>query len=166
MHAADCPSNPWMPPWESSTLPHITPTPTQTHLSCRRLQKSRVEGTHGVENLHHGLDTAFLSFCQQCQKKTVFHRLPQNGETCKAVMKFVVAFVIGSTTEQHNRFVFNLFFSVMMPHCTSFVHILCAELIWVKHQVSGMTGKRDVSSHLRDKFAAPHHCHSVICDFT
>ena len=29
-----------------------------------------------------------------------------------------------------------------------------------------LTLKRDVSSHLRDKFAVRHHCHRVICDFT
>ena len=67
------------------------------------LEKGRVEGTHGVENLHCELDTAFLSFCQQCQKKTVFCKLPWNGETRKVIMRFAVAPVIGGV-EQHNRF--------------------------------------------------------------
>ena len=69
----------------------------------RTFAKSRVEGIHGVENLHRGLDAAFLSFCQQCQTKTVFHKLPWSGKTHEVIMKFAVAFVVGDT-EQHDKF--------------------------------------------------------------
>ena len=65
--------------------------------------KSKVEGVHGVENLHRGLDAAFESFRQQCGKKTVFRKLPWNGSIHEVSMKFAVAFVIGDT-EQHDKF--------------------------------------------------------------
>ena len=65
--------------------------------------ESKVEGVHGVENLHRGLDAAFASFRQQCEKKNVFRKLPWNGSIHEVSMKFAVAFVIGDT-EQHDKF--------------------------------------------------------------
>ena len=69
----------------------------------RTFAGSKVEGVHGVENLHRGLDAAFASFRQQCKKKTVFRKLPWNGRIHDVSMKFAVAFVIGDT-EQHDKF--------------------------------------------------------------
>ena len=64
------------------------------------LQNQCTKPVHNVENLHRGLDVAFCSFKEACQRECVFPNFPWNGSTHVVRMKFAVAFAIGDAKLQ------------------------------------------------------------------